>query len=180
VKLLLIRHAESAPDKSIPDELWPLSQTGTAQADALVNSIVTHEIDKLYSSPYARAVDTVRPIAISRSLEILLEPDLRERKLSDGLIDNWIEVIERSWADRDFKLPGCESARECQDRVFACIERILPADSTNTIAACSHGNAIALFINRIEPSFGFEAWRAMRNPHVFEFVRANGAWTFNG
>ena len=179
MKLVLIRHAQSEPDDSVSDEFWPLSEAGMAQADALTQTIAARKIDNIYSSPYTRAVDTVRPLARSRGIDICLEPDLRERKLSDGPIDDWIDVIERSWANPDLKLPGCESARECQERIFSCVERIMLSDSSGTIAACSHGNAIALFINRIEPSFGFEDWRAMQNPHVFEFIRADGTWSVN-
>ena len=179
-KLLLIRHAESVRTDSVSQEFWPLSEAGTVQAKALADTLANHQIDKICSSPYKRAKDTVRHLAESRGIESYIEPDLRERKLSNGLIDDWIAVIEQSWVDRNFKLPGGESAKECQERVFSCIERVVLSESSSTIVACSHGNAIALFINRIEPSFGFEDWRAMENPHIFEVTRADGSWTLIG
>jgi 2,3-bisphosphoglycerate-dependent phosphoglycerate mutase len=180
VKLLLIRHTESDRAGGVSDEIWPLSETGMTQAKALTDTMANRKIDSVCSSPYTRAIDTVRPLVESRRIEICVEPDLCERRLNDGLIDDWIAAFEQSWVDRNFKLPGCESAQECQDRVFSCIERIMPADSSSTVVACSHGNAIALFINQIEPSFGFENWRAMQNLHIFEFIRAGGMWTFIG
>ena len=107
---------------------------------------------------------------------------LEENNLGVPVLGNVFLLSKLTPAPRlmhDLKLPGCESARECQERIFSCVERIMLSDSSGTIAACSHGNAIALFINRIEPSFGFEDWRAMQNPHVFEFIRADGTWSVN-
>jgi hypothetical protein len=31
----------------------------------------------------------------------------------------------------------------------------------------SHGNAIALYLHALEPSYGFDNWAAMRNPELF-------------
>lgn len=176
LKLLLVRHAQSVRDETIPDNYWPLSEAGEQQAATLTNTMTVHDIHTIYSSPFERAKATVGPLAKALGTEINIQPDLRERKLSDGLIDNWKTVIEQSWIDRSFKLQGCESASECQERVYECIEKIATAHSSGTVVACSHGNAIALFLNRVEPSFGFEDWLAMRNPHVFELAREDGAW----
>ena len=48
-----------------------------------------------------------------------------------------------------------------------CLEGLVERYARKTIAVCSHGNAIGLFLNSIEPSFGFSNWRDMRNPDVF-------------
>ena len=46
----------------------------------------------------------------------------------------------------------------------------------DVVAAASHGNAIALFINSIDASFGHDDWAQMENPHVYRFERSGGAW----
>jgi hypothetical protein len=35
------------------------------------------------------------------------------------------------------------------------------------VLVSSHGNAIGLYLNRLDSSFGFEAWEEMRNPDLF-------------
>jgi 2,3-bisphosphoglycerate-dependent phosphoglycerate mutase len=163
----LIRHAESAPDPALAEARWPLSDRGHAQARALADDLAGRRIARIYSSPYLRAVETVRPLAARLGLEVELVDELRERKLSEGMIRDHVAVVERSWSDRDFALPGCESARAAQARAVAVIERLLAANLGRVIALASHGQLISLWLNSRDPAVGFAEWRAMRNPHVF-------------
>jgi 2,3-bisphosphoglycerate-dependent phosphoglycerate mutase len=80
--LLLIRHAQSAPDRALPEEEWPLSEAGRAQAGVLADVLSQFGVNSVVSSPYIRAVDTVRPFAEQHHLPIAIEPDLRERLLT--------------------------------------------------------------------------------------------------
>lgn len=164
----LIRHAESAPDPTIAEPDWPLSARGHEQARALAEELAGRQVARIYASPYLRAVDTVRPLATRLGLEVELVDELRERKLSEGMIRDHAAVVERSWADFDFALPGCESARTAQARAVAVIERLLADNRGRVIALASHGQLISLWRNARDPQLGYADWRAMRNPHVFE------------
>jgi 2,3-bisphosphoglycerate-dependent phosphoglycerate mutase len=124
-------------------------------------------IERIYSSPYPRAVDTVTPLAIGLGLNIEIRYDLRERRLAAVDVENWREELKKTWADFDYALPGGESNRECQQRVRACVLGILRETDTTRVAICSHGNAIALLLNSIDPSFRFAKWAAMGNPHLY-------------
>ena len=175
-RLLLIRHATSAPDPDLPEPDWPLSPKGESQAQDLIHDLSVHRVTTIYSSPYLRAVDTVTPLARALGLPIVLENDLRERKLTNGAHDDWRQALVRSWDDFDFALQGCESSRTCQRRVRACITRLAEAHHRQTIALASHGNAIALFLNSIDPNFGYDQWHAMQNPDVFELEFKSDVW----
>ncbi len=175
-RLLLIRHAESAPDPDLPEPEWPLSETGESQAFDLVEDLSAHRITTIYSSPYLRAVDTVTPLAHALGLPIVLENDLRERKLTNSMHDDWRQALVRSWDDFDFALQGCESSRTCQSRVDACVTRLAEVHGDEVIALASHGNAIALFLHSIDANFGYDQWRAMQNPHVFELELKQSKW----
>lgn len=163
----LIRHAESAPAPSLAEPAWPLSERGHAQARALAEELASQRVARIYSSPYLRAVDTVRPLAARLGIEVELVDELRERKLSEGMIPDHAAVVERSWRDFDFALPGCESARAAQARAVAVIERLLEANRGRVIALASHGQLISLWRNARDPEIGYADWAAMRNPHVF-------------
>ena len=177
--VFLLRHAESAPDRDLDEAEWPLSADGERQAIDLRDYLVSLDIDRIFSSPFARAIATVRPFAdrIGRKVEIV--SDLRERKLKEGFIDNWLDTLKRSWTDFDFALPNCESGTACQGRVKRCIDGLVARDPGRRILISSHGNAIGLYLNTIDPSFGFDGWAAMRNPDLFRIVYRSGAPTWD-
>lgn len=77
--LYYVRHAQ--PDYSIHDDpTRPLTEKGMRDC-ALVTAFLTDKsIDRVFSSPYKRAVDTVQPFAAQAHLPVTLIGDLRERR----------------------------------------------------------------------------------------------------
>jgi len=166
--LYLLRHADSISSPDRPESDWPLSETGKKQAEALVDRLADCRIDALYSSPYRRAVATVRPLAEARDLPIRTDARLRERELTDQWLDNHLEALRRVWSDFDLVLPGGESSAECQRRVAEAVGDLRAYHAADArVLVCSHGNAIGLYLNRLDSSFGFEAWTEMQNPDLF-------------
>ena len=175
-ELLLIRHAESAPDRNLPEPAWPLSQNGRQQAATLAEDLAHVPISAIASSPLERARDTVAPLAARRQLTVAVVEDLRERVLSQKRREDWLSLLERTWDDFNLRADGGESSADCQARVVRGLTGWAEEHPGKTIAACSHGNAIALFLNHIEPSFGFEAWREMGNPAIYRCTLLHGRW----
>lgn len=94
--LLLVRHgrAGSRSHSKDDDELRPLSKRGRRQAEGLVGGLRDIEIARIVSSPYVRCVQTVRPLAIDRGLQVEVSEALIEGaatvdalSLVDGLAD---------------------------------------------------------------------------------------------
>jgi broad specificity phosphatase PhoE len=168
--LLLIRHARSAPKQDIPEAQWPLSALGREQAAELADQIAGQGITAIASSPYLRAVDTVRPLAERLGLTIRLLDDLRERKLREGVRDDWEALTAKSWAGFSFALPNCESGFKAQKRMSRALDQLAREYPGQTIAICSHGNAIGLFLNSLDPGFGHAQWQAMKNPDIFHLT----------
>ena len=102
----LVRHAESEPNRKIPEPKWPLSVLGQEQAINLISILTDLEVTKLYSSPYHRAFDKVKPFANKMKLEIIIDEDFRERKLTNGFVDDFFAILSKSWKDFNFKLPN--------------------------------------------------------------------------
>jgi 2,3-bisphosphoglycerate-dependent phosphoglycerate mutase len=174
--LYLIRHAESAPDFSIDESDWPLSVNGSIQAQRLAERLQTLAPDLLISSPYRRAIDTLEPFSRRAGLSIRIEPDLRERHVYVGRVENRDAMMRSLWADFDLRMPSCESGTECRLRVTRCLTALVEATPGRTLVASSHGNAIALFLNGIDPSFGYDGWKQMGNPDVFRILRRKQKW----
>ena len=76
----LVRHAKAGDrDAWIEDDvLRPLSRRGKAQAEGLVTLFRDLEVDHLLSSPAVRCVQTVRPLALARSITIEERDELAE------------------------------------------------------------------------------------------------------
>jgi broad specificity phosphatase PhoE len=78
--ILLLRHAH-AGDRSRwdgNDRERPLSDRGLRQAAALVELYREHPLERILTSPYARCVETVEPLATARGLDIEEEDALAE------------------------------------------------------------------------------------------------------
>lgn len=173
-QIYLLRHAESAPCSATEERLWPLSGRGQQQAKNLVAHLSGLGIEHIYSSPYRRALDTVLPFAEAGGISIVEERDLRERYFSPGLLPNFLELMQQAWKDLDFALPGCESGNQAQARACRLLTRVSQRHTGQTILLSSHGNLIGLILKSLAPDFGYQNWRAMRNPELFRLCVREG------
>ena len=167
----LLRHAQSLPDRKVPEPEWPLSESGVEQALALVEPLNKLEIDRIFTSPFLRAIATISPYCSSNDLAFEIKEDLRERKLKEQLmVENWQDLIVRAWNDFDFALPNCESGHSCQSRMSNCISALVTAHPGKTLLMSSHGNAISLYLTKLDSNFGYAGWQTMKNPDLFRVI----------
>lgn len=172
--LYLIRHAQSLPhpDQAEPD--WPLSEVGQAQARGLAAVLEPLGIQRIYCSPYRRCRETLAPFAESAGLEVALDPGLRERRIAACWMSDFRDVWRRSWQDFAYALEGGESSWACRERIAAAAAAIAARHPGETIALGSHGNALGLLLNSIDPAFGFREASALRTPDIVRVGRQNG------
>jgi 2,3-bisphosphoglycerate-dependent phosphoglycerate mutase len=168
-RLILIRHCQSTAQ--YPDAL--LTEAGAAAAEALAERLAALGPDAIYSSPYERAHATVRPFAARAGLPVTLDPRLRERLLAEPEVDDWLDHIRRSFDDADHRGPGGESRNDTLARALAALADIDP-QGHRLPAAASHGGLISAVLRSMDPAFGFEDWRALRNPDLFGVELADG------
>lgn len=76
----LVRHGKAGARSAWTedDRLRPLSKAGRRQADALVTAFRGLDVERVVSSPYARCVQTVRPLALDRGLPVETSEALAE------------------------------------------------------------------------------------------------------
>lgn len=170
--IILVRHCQSSGQKA--DDL--LTEQGLVDAERLVEQLAPLGIDAIYSSPYARAIQTIQPFAAARALPINIDFRLRERLLSAEPLADWLAHVERSFADFDHRAPGGETLREAQARGLAAIEQMC-SDGAARAVVVSHGNLLASLLNRMNPAFGFPEWQAMPNPALYRVAISHGVPT---
>ncbi|MHC0036017.1 histidine phosphatase family protein [Pseudoneobacillus sp. C159] len=146
-----------------------LTEKGVEQAGKLVDFFENRPVEKIYSSPFKRAVDTIQPLADVKGLKIQIDDRLGERVLSSLMFDDWQEKLKASFDDFDLVFEGGESHSEGMSRAVSIIEEML-ALPENHIILVSHGNLTTLLIRYFNESFGFDDLLEMSNPDVFELV----------
>jgi len=181
--VLLIRHAESVPPGTpgVDDDDRPLTDDGRQAAAELAYELEGYELTAMYSSPYARALETLEPLATIRGLEVHQLVDLRERRLSVDLHDEWRETLERSWAEPDFAMPGAESGRDAQRRAVGALDLLrMRHPDGGRLAIGSHGNLISLLLQALEPEIDCAFHLAMPTPAVYRLTHDGLRWRVMG
>ncbi len=79
-RTVLLRHARAGDrdEWSGDDRLRPLDRKGRKQARLLVDRLADQELDRIVSSPSVRCVETVRPLAEQRGLDLEERAELAE------------------------------------------------------------------------------------------------------
>ncbi|MFO7814329.1 MAG: histidine phosphatase family protein [Halanaerobiales bacterium] len=141
MNLYFIRHAETIYRPEDGDFNRPLSEKGVTDARRLIDEFAKVKVEKIYSSPYLRALNTIKGIAEKKELDIEIIDDLRERKAADNYIDDFQIFSTSQWEDFNYSLPGGESLKEVQKRGIKALNKIIEnhhGKETNVIAG-GHG-----------------------------------------
>ena len=167
-KLFLVRHAEALPSPDQPEADWPLSAQGNAQAHQLIDLLSKIGAEKIVSSPYLRARETVRPFAESNQIKIEIDPDLRERLIATSWIEDFSTAINIVHGDTSLSLPGGESARAALVRFQGALERIVTNSPGGRIIVATHGAVIAHLMRSHIATLPADYHVRIERPHVFE------------
>lgn len=171
-RILLIRHCH-APEQHSDS---PLSKVGIKQSQALAHKLeeLPFKINRIMSSPYLRAQESIKPFAESHQLTIEIDKRLEERILSEEPVDDWMEILEESFQNLNFKLPGGESSMEAYTRGEQVLSECMDDQENENIVIVTHGNLLALMLRRFQIDFGFQGWKMLTNPDIFLIQKIGG------
>ena len=166
MSVYLVRHCSAEGQE--PEAA--LTEAGNEQSLRLSEFLAGLGVARIVSSPFRRAVDSARPLAETLGLEIEVDPRLAERQL--GLVENgdWRRALRESFDNHHLCLPDGESSLLAQARGVAALHDVFQ-DARLPAAIFSHGNLLALIANSLDNSLGFDFWRQLSNPDVFEVKR---------
>lgn len=140
--VLLIRHSESAKDRTLPTAELPLSERGHIRAREFFSLGIFRSVDKVYSSPYKRAYSTAEKLCG----HYVVDDRLREREVGKPQISD-AEFWSRQYEDNDYKAAGGESLNDAGKRMTAAVGEIISAmQEESTVAVVSHAAAICAFL----------------------------------
>lgn len=159
--IYFVRHAE--PNYNNHDDMnRELSAKGLADRKLVTEFLADKDINAVLSSPYKRAIDTVKDFAGSIGLDVITVSDFRERKVDSVWIEDFNSFCKRQWNDFDYKLSDGETLREVQQRNIAALEKVLDEYSGGNIVIGTHGTALSTVINYFDSGFGYEQFSEIK------------------
>ncbi|MBR6254087.1 MAG: histidine phosphatase family protein [Clostridiales bacterium] len=150
-----VRHCKSN-SRNHDDFSRELTEQGLKDRELVTRFFKDKEIGAVLSSPYKRAIDTVKPVADERGLVIRTFDDLRERETGRGWIEDFLDYVKAQWTDMNYKFPEGESLLDVQARNVAVLEDIVREYEGQNVVVGSHGTALSTIVNYYDKSFGFE------------------------
>jgi broad specificity phosphatase PhoE len=154
--LMLVRHGETdwnRINKFQGQSGVGLNERGVAQAEALASALQEEPLKAIYSSPVARAMETVSIINRYHHVSIEQKDGLKEMNLGDfeglqpkNLINEHSEFF-RQWMEdpASLRMPNGETLQEVQDRAWDVVEEVSTNCGDGSVLLCGH-NFVNLMI----------------------------------
>lgn len=173
-KVYFVRHAQPNYENH-DDMLRELSVKGLEDRKLVTDFLKDKEIDVVLSSPFRRAVDTVRDFAELKGMEITTIDEFRERRVDSEWIEDFVSFSKKQWEDFDYKLSDGECLREVQNRNVAALNTVLEKYEGKNVVVGSHGTALSTIINYYDKTFGYQDFEKIKflMPWIVEFVFEN-------
>lgn len=182
--LLLARHGETDWNA---ERRWqghtdvPLNGRGREQAHALAEELADEPLASIYSSDLLRAHETARIVAERKTMDVIVDPGLRETNLGawEGLTSDEIEVRFpddwRIWSEGGVPVGrGGETPSQARERVVEAAHRIALAHVGEQVLVVAHGGVLrhlALHADAVLPETGFG------NCHVLRVAYRDGEFS---
>jgi 2,3-bisphosphoglycerate-dependent phosphoglycerate mutase len=160
--LYLVRHCQAKGQE--PDAL--LTELGKRQAIALAGWLSDVSIGRIISSPFARAYQSIVPLAKRLRLTIEVDARLIERVLSPVPSDNWRERLAETFIDLDLSCEGGESSRIAMMRGVSVVSQAMQ-QTTDPIVLVTHGNLMTLILKHFNERVSYAEWENLQNPDVY-------------
>lgn len=162
--LYLVRHAHST--YSTDERARPLSDAGQADARRLLETFQGISVDRFYSSPYQRAIETIAPLAKARQHPIIEVEELRERLLAPGELDDFQAAVTYVWQHPNENPYGGETNNAASQRIRQFIDELVEKHPDETVVLGTHGNIMVLLLETFDPTFDYAFWKSLPMPAV--------------
>ncbi|NWG15328.1 MAG: histidine phosphatase family protein [Chloroflexi bacterium] len=190
-RILLIRHGqtdwnmEGRWQGSLP---VPLNDIGRAQARALAAHLRESPIRAIYSSDLPRALETAQ--LLGAALGVQPTPDVRLREFDLGIFqglkrDEMMARYPAEWASFnadywDYSIPGGESRRALQRRMWEAWQDVVARDEGPEVAIVSHGGALRLLLLKLFGESPEVSALRLENTSVTAVERNGAGWKLVG
>ncbi|MDT0669854.1 histidine phosphatase family protein [Mammaliicoccus sciuri] len=130
-----------------------LTTDGIKSAQQLVPVLAKLNIDHIYVSEMNRTYESIKPYLTNYKTPLTYDSRLNERILSDF----------------HYRIHNGETSLEAQQRILEVFKSI-PVNEHALIV--THGNIMSLLLNHFDKQFGFDEWKALKNPDLYAIDEA--------
>ncbi|PAF21617.1 histidine phosphatase family protein [Terribacillus saccharophilus] len=167
--IYMVRHGESPKEGN--ERTRGLTDKGKQDAIKIAGSLKEEMIEVFVSSPYTRAVETIRGLAEHAGKKVDEIEDLRERVFASGdtrISDKeLLPLLKKSFADPNFSFTGGESNVACQKRAIAVLEGLLKIYQGSKIAIGTHGAVMTLMMGYYDSQYGLDFLLQSSKPDIY-------------
>lgn len=173
--IYMIRHGDS-PKTEGDERTRGLTDQGKADAERIAELLQGEGIDVFVSSPYRRAGLTVRELASRSGQEVVAIEDLKERVFSGAAYRmpdrELFPLLNKSFSDPNYALPGGESNAACQRRDVAVLQQLLRTYRGRKVAIGTHGAVMTLMMGYYDDRYDLNFLLQTSKPDIYrmEFV----------
>lgn len=174
--IYLVRHGES-PKTEGTERIRGLTEKGKQDAARISKILQKEEMDLFVSSPYQRAILTIKDLATDLNKEVLVFEDLKEKIFTQGaapLSDNELyPYLGKSFSNPDYALAGAESNNACQKRAIRVLKQLLKIYAGKKIVIGTHGAVMTLMMGYYDKRFDLDFLLHTTKPDIYrmKFVR---------
>jgi 2,3-bisphosphoglycerate-dependent phosphoglycerate mutase len=165
--IYLLRHAHA---EWRDDDGRPLSGAGIKAAQLVADRLASRPVAAVYTSPSRRSIETVGPLASRLGLRPEVVSDLGERRLPAVPSDEFEALVSQAWHSPDEAPCGGESNVRAQVRGLTVVRAVLVGHLGSQVVLATHGNLLALVLNALDPRFGYEFWRQLSFPDLYQLM----------
>jgi 2,3-bisphosphoglycerate-dependent phosphoglycerate mutase len=167
--LYLVRHCQATGQE--PDA--PLTEIGQQQAISLADWLSEAQINRIISSPYVRAYQSIVPLSKRLGLTVEVDDRLVERVLSPTPLNDWQEKLAETFVNLDLSFAGGESSRAAMSRGIAVVNGVMQ-QTESSVAIVTHGNLMTLILKFFNEQIGYAEWANLQNPGVYRVQIGDG------
>jgi broad specificity phosphatase PhoE len=150
LRLLIVRHGQTdwnLEGRSQGHTDIELNDRGRCEVQSLAVSLENEPIDIIYSSDLSRAASTVKALAESRRIRLILTKALRERSYgtwegkTEAEVLSFDEIARRAYHDNPTLLPsgGSETGIDVFMRATRFLTEVIAEHSSGTVLIATHG-----------------------------------------
>ncbi len=171
IKVFFVRHAQPEHDWE-DDRTRPLTKEGKIDSLSVKSFLIGKNIDRFYSSPYKRSIDTIAESAAYFDKEIHTDERFREReKGADG---NNHGMFQKRWENHQYHEKGGESIAMVQERNITALREILRNNEKKHKDTCvvigTHGTALSTILNYFDGGYNCDSFLRIIDwmPYIIE------------
>lgn len=184
MKVVLVRHGAVEVEPGEPPSRWHLSDDGRAGVRALAEERLWRPVQRIFSSPEPKAMETAHIIAGPNGITVTAVEDLHEvmRPANQWIGDGYPAAVRAYFSAPEQATHGWEPPAAALRRMRACMD-LLQAWEPDGFAVAGHGQSLSLYLASVTGHDPWEIWRSIGMPDVAELdpdrsriMRPFGAW----